>query len=152
MSLLIGGYVTLDTKFYPRVASGESRETNGEPIPVLLYIATEQNNHWLGESSLESIAEQIANSTGPSGHNAEYLLRLANFMKDEIPDVNDDHLFTLESFVLELLAKSKVPLVSVMGSTNLQKIDRDVHVSSRRITTFEFASRIPERKARCLNI
>lgn len=147
----LGGYVTLDTKFYPRLASGNTDEISGEAIPALVYIATEKNDHWLGDTSDKEIAEQIVNSTGPSGHNVEYLLRLAKFMKEELPGAYDEHLFTLERLVLEILNSKNIPLISVMGS-NPQRIRRDSHENIRLVTTFEFASRISERKLRCLHI
>lgn len=60
----LGGYMTAYTKFYPRVASEFSGLT-GEAFPVLLYIATEQNDFWMGDDNLETIAEQIVNASGP---------------------------------------------------------------------------------------
>lgn len=146
----LGGYATIDTKFFPRIAS-ENSEICGEAFPVLVYIATDKNTHWLGETSTYSIAQQIANSSGPSGHNVEYVLRLAKFMREEIPHAIDEHLYDLENYVKEILAKQKIPLISVMGAPP-QRIRRDSHEEARRPTTFEFTSRVPEKKLRCLNI
>lgn len=80
----LGGYITTYTKFYPRIAN-ENSSISGEPIPVLLYIATKQNKYWLGEDRLEKIAEEIVESRGSSGHNVEYLIRLAMFIREELP-------------------------------------------------------------------
>lgn len=44
---------------------------------VLTFVATSKNVHWLGPASMESVAQQIAAATGPSGPNYEYLERLA---------------------------------------------------------------------------
>ena len=44
---------------------------------VLTFVATSKNVNWLGPASMESIAQQIAASTGPSGPNYEYLEQLA---------------------------------------------------------------------------
>ena len=41
----------------------------------------------------------MVSSTGPSGHNVEYLLKLAEWMHAALPDVWDDHLFTIEQQV-----------------------------------------------------
>jgi glutathione-specific gamma-glutamylcyclotransferase len=60
----LGGYITTYTKFYPRVAS-EFSGLSGEAFPVLLYIATEENEFWMGDDSLEKIAEQIVTASGP---------------------------------------------------------------------------------------
>lgn len=148
----LGGYVTQYTKFYPRVASEEMGIT-GEAFPTLLYIATETNSHWLGEAPLPEIAEQIVQCKGPSGHNVEYLLRLADFMRDDLRDavVADDHLFELEKLVRDMLAERNICAKSLMGNTP-ERIRRDSHEEIRRPTTFEFTSRVPDKKLRCLNI
>lgn len=49
----------------------------GSVADVLVYLATPHNPDWLGEAPLESIAEQVRRSVGPSGPNIEYVLRLA---------------------------------------------------------------------------
>ncbi|KAH8268674.1 hypothetical protein KR026_011626 [Drosophila bipectinata] len=146
----LGGYATIDTKFFPRVASQDT-PFSGEAVEVLVYVATPENCHWLGESPVEEIAEQIVSCRGPSGHNAEYLLRLAMFMHDEIPGVWDEHLFQLERLVLQELYRREIPLSSVMGR-NPDRIRRDSHEDIRRPPSFEFTSRVPETKLRCLNI
>ncbi|XP_018795776.1 PREDICTED: glutathione-specific gamma-glutamylcyclotransferase 1 isoform X2 [Bactrocera latifrons] len=146
----LGGYIVLETKFFPRVASFDT-PFSGEAVPVLVYVATPDNCHWLGEDTAENIAEQIVNCRGPSGHNVEYLLRLADFIREEIPDVVDSHLFELEFLVLEKLHKRQIPLWSVMG-VSPERIRRDSHEEIKRPPTFEFTSRIAERKLRCLNI
>lgn len=148
----LGGYITQYTKFYPRVAH-EDMGISGEAFPALLYIATEDNCHWMGEAPLPDIAKQIAECRGPSGHNVEYLIRLAEFMRNELRDVDvsDDHLFELERLVRDILAEKNVCLTTVMGNTP-ERIRRDSHEETRRPTTFEFTSRVPDKKLRCLNI
>ncbi|KAH8281154.1 hypothetical protein KR054_012508 [Drosophila jambulina] len=146
----LGGYATIDTKFFPRVASQDT-PFSGEAVEVLVYIATPENIHWSGDAPLEEIAKQIVTCRGPSGHNAEYLLRLAMFMHEEIPGVRDDHLFELERLVLEELYRRDIPLSSVMGR-NPDRIRRDSHEDIRRPPSFEFTSRVPDTKLRCLNI
>lgn len=146
----LGGYATIETKFFPRVASYDST-FSGEAIEALVYIALPGNPHWLGGDANENIAKQIVARRGPSGHNVEYLLRLAQFMHDEIPDAIDEDLFELERLVLRELEIQKIPLWSVMGVTP-ERIRRDSHEEIKRPPTFEYTSRIPERKLRCLNI
>lgn len=63
----LGGYMTTITTFY-------SREGNRN-FPVIIYIATNKNEHWLGDAPLQNIAKQISECSGPNGHNVEYLLR-----------------------------------------------------------------------------
>ena len=48
----LGGYVTHMTMFHPR---GGGRA----PFPVLLYMATPANRHWMGEAPLDLVAEQV---------------------------------------------------------------------------------------------
>lgn len=60
----------------------------------LVYIATEDNEAFLGHAPDADIARQIAGATGPSGPNSEYLLRLAESLRklgDECP-----HTFAIE--------------------------------------------------------
>jgi cation transport protein ChaC len=149
----LGGYETTYTKFYPRIAT-EHSAMSGEAFPVLLYIATssEHNRYWLGEDKLEMIAQQIVESRGMAGHNVEYLVRLAMFMREELPGIYDEHIFELDRLVREELIKRKISLYSVMGSTP-GRIRRDSHEEQRRQPlTFEFSSRVPDKKLRCLNI
>lgn len=148
----LGGYTTLYSNFYPRVAA-DDMELCGEAFSALLYIATEENDLWMGETPLPIIAQEIADSKGPSGHNVEYLIRLANFMRDELRGivVEDEHLFQLEKIVRNILAERKICVYSLMGRQP-ERIRRDSHEEIRRPTTFEFSSRVPDKKLRCLNI
>lgn len=148
----LGGYTTLYSKFYPRVAA-DDMELCGEAFPALLYIATEKNSLWMGDTPLPIIAREIVESQGPSGHNVEYLIRLANFMRDELKGVvvDDEHLFQLEQIVRDMLIERKICVYSLMGRQP-ERIERDSHEEIRRPTTFEFSSRVPDKKLRCLNI
>lgn len=90
---VLGGYLTKIATFHPH------SDRPLEPFPALVYIAVPGNLHWLGDAPLPDIASQIVSSSGPSGHNVEYLLRLAQFMREAIPEADDTHLFTLEFLV-----------------------------------------------------
>ncbi|NVB40555.1 gamma-glutamylcyclotransferase [Pseudenhygromyxa sp. WMMC2535] len=71
---------------------------DGERVPsVLVYVATPANPHWLGEAALEDIARQVARSVGPSGPNAEYVLRLAESLVEM--GARDDHVEALAALV-----------------------------------------------------
>ncbi|KAL0963096.1 hypothetical protein UPYG_G00349640 [Umbra pygmaea] len=70
---------------------------------ALLYIATPDNPLFLGPASPEEIGYQIATSQGKTGHNLEYLLRLAEFMRRSCPHVDDPHLFSIEAAALALV-------------------------------------------------
>lgn len=92
-----GGYTTKMVDFY---AEGESHP----PVQALLYIATTDNPLYLGPASPEEIGTQIAVSSGKTGHNLEYLLRLAEFMRRSCPHVDDHHLFSVEAAALAVVA------------------------------------------------
>uniref|UniRef100_A0A672SEB3 Gamma-glutamylcyclotransferase n=1 Tax=Sinocyclocheilus grahami TaxID=75366 RepID=A0A672SEB3_SINGR len=90
---VIGGYLTQIVEFFPQGA-------NQSPVQALVYIATPDNPIYLGPASTKEIAARIAVCKGKSGHNIEYLLRLAEFMRVSCPDVDDPHLFSIEAAVL----------------------------------------------------
>lgn len=74
----------------------------GEDIAeALVYIGTPENPEWLGEASPEEIARQILVSRGPSGPNPEYLLELAESLR-QMPGADDPHIFAIERALLEL--------------------------------------------------
>lgn len=70
----------------------------------LVYLASEDNAAFLGPASNAEIARQIAESHGPSGPNRDYLLNLADALREMGHD--DPHIFALER---ELLALPKQP-------------------------------------------
>ncbi|XP_040825231.1 glutathione-specific gamma-glutamylcyclotransferase 1 isoform X1 [Ochotona curzoniae] len=59
---------------------------------VAYQVRGEQNPGYLGPAPEEAIATQILACRGFSGHNLEYLLRLANFMQLCGPQAQDEHL------------------------------------------------------------
>lgn len=68
---------------------------NGDTAQGLVYIATEENAAFLGPASAYDIARHIKSSTGPSGPNDEYLLKLESALRDMRAD--DDHVFEIAS-------------------------------------------------------
>ncbi len=70
----------------------------------LVYIATEDNEAFLGYAPDMEIVRQIARASGPSGPNSEYLLRLASALRQlgaECP-----HTFALEAGLLSAMSKA----------------------------------------------
>ncbi len=64
---------------------------------ALVYLARPDNPNYLGEAPLPEIAAQVRRSTGPSGPNPEYVLRLAEAL--EAMGVEDPHVDALAALV-----------------------------------------------------
>lgn len=73
---------------------------DGTSAEGLVYIATEDNAAFLGPASEYDIAVHIAGAHGPSGANRDYLLQLAQALRDM--GRNDAHVFTIERHLLAL--------------------------------------------------
>lgn len=65
----------------------------------LVYIATAENAAFLGEASELEIARQIALARGPSGLNRDYLLALAQALREL--NMQDAHVFAIEQLLIE---------------------------------------------------
>nr|XP_057947229.1 glutathione-specific gamma-glutamylcyclotransferase 1-like [Doryrhamphus excisus] len=93
--VVLGGYVTEKVEFIPQ-------EKNEDPLVAVAYIATSDSPSYLGPASDQAIADQIAVCKGKTGHNMEYLFRLADFMRFSCPEAKDEHLFSIEAAVANL--------------------------------------------------
>lgn len=93
------GYSRHKIRFYPfPVIKPESNE----PVNILIYLATNQNESFAGESSdISEIGNQILTASGKSGPNREYIYKLATAMRSLFPGQEDDHLFELEEYLLQ---------------------------------------------------
>lgn len=150
----LGGYDTKFATFHP---------SNGAPIKnVLLYVATPANSLWLGEAPLTKIASEITETRGLCGHNVEYLLRLANFMRQYCPGIEDPHLFKLEAAVLRMISERNMCIKSLMGdgrecvtfkmisSLNHQSLDN--RLNYERGNNFQFTTQMSSKSLRCVRI
>jgi cation transport protein ChaC len=81
---------------------------SGEELPMkcLCYIANPTNEDYLGYAADDAIAHQIVSSSGPSGPNIEYLVKLAEGLR--AIEVLDEHVFAIESAAMAL-ARSTSP-------------------------------------------
>jgi len=107
----LGGYISHITMFQPR-------DKSRIPMPVLLYVATPSNQHWLGHAPTEQVANQVLESRGDKGHNVEYVLKLAEWIRANLPDVIDDHLFDIEKAVRKKIHEQGLCLTSLMGDSH----------------------------------
>lgn len=88
----------------------DMREKNGylrELVPIhfsptssvdgLIYLATPDNDAFLGEAPLARMAKQIAQAQGPSGSNRDYLLNLEQALREL--GASDHHVSALASLM-----------------------------------------------------
>ena len=71
-----------------------------ETVTGTFYVAAEGNPAFLGGGDDMELARHIAASHGPSGSNAEYLLRLADALREL--EEHDEHVMALEAALLRL--------------------------------------------------
>ena len=76
-----GGYERVETELH--FGAGDPGSCIG-----LLYLATSSNPNYLGPASRDEIARQVLASSGPSGENLEYVLRLAEALREICPDLD----------------------------------------------------------------
>ncbi|KAJ7389786.1 Glutathione-specific gamma-glutamylcyclotransferase 1 [Desmophyllum pertusum] len=102
--IALGGYELRRLRF-------SCNEKPSHSFCVLVYAATPKNTLYLGPATLEQIAVQIASARGHSGLNVEYLIRLADFMREKVPEFDEEHLFELEKLVRKELGLSTEVIV-----------------------------------------
>jgi cation transport regulator ChaC len=73
---------------------------SGRKVRGLVYMATPDNDAFLGEASVERIALHILKSAGPSGYNKDYVYDLAESLRKY--GVNDEHIFNIEQALRDL--------------------------------------------------
>ena len=88
---------------YLRVEA-EMTFADGSNATGLTYIATPDNEAWLGQASEYEIARHISAAAGPSGPNDEYLLELARSLREL--GQHDAHVFTIETHLRDMLKSS----------------------------------------------
>jgi len=75
---------------------------DGQPFMVTMYFGAQDNEHYIGPSTLSTMALQIYECSGLSGSNREYLFKLAEAMREICPEALDEHLLQLERSVKSL--------------------------------------------------
>lgn len=96
-----GGYTREEVDVYIRGQDG--------PVvnKAILYIGTQKNSCYIGETPVDIIARQIYKCVGPSGPNVDYLINLAESMRKM--NVHDPHVFELERLVKEFVLLKPLP-------------------------------------------
>ncbi|KAF5376855.1 hypothetical protein D9615_007288 [Tricholomella constricta] len=69
------------------------------------YVGHDNNPSFVGSEPLDTLAERIWASVGPSGRNKDYLYNLVNAVRDLSPSSYDSHLYALEAKVRALDAQ-----------------------------------------------
>jgi len=82
---------------YRRVETDITLSNGQQKVPGVFYVADEHNPAYLGAAPTGDIAAHIAGSHGPSGSNRDYVLQLAEALRD-LGDM-DPHVFELESLL-----------------------------------------------------
>ena len=102
------------------VVSFQGAGADGTPTSraALVFIATPTNPYYCGGASPpEELANKIIWCLGRSGHNVEYVTRLADFVRKYIPQDRDPHLFDLDTCLRRILRKNQDWLQTVLQST-----------------------------------
>jgi len=68
---------------------------------VLVVIATENNKQYLGRDTRENIADVVCNSVGRNGTNYEYVNKIALWQRQNLPEVQDTHLYEIDSMATD---------------------------------------------------
>jgi cation transport regulator ChaC len=88
-----GGYRRVNVRFVAK-----DRDRTGE-IDAVTYLAGPDNPNYLGPADIDAIADQVRRCSGPSGHNSEYVLRLAEALSEL--NASDEHVFELANRVTD---------------------------------------------------
>lgn len=106
-----------------------------EPFYSIVYYATPKNDLYLGDAPIEKLADDIATGIGKVGHNIEYLFRLTDFMRQYLPNENDEHLFAMDRLVrskIGLCTKDILPWDKLLESGRFRSLIFD---SQPKMTT-----------------
>lgn len=98
-----GGYVRIRVPFEYEVAPGRT-----EKVDAITYIASPDNEYYLGPVPMEDMVRQIYFARGESGKNIDYVLNLARHL--ETMGLADNHIHELALQLERRAAKDTVPV------------------------------------------
>merc|ERR1719402_965526 len=134
--MTLGGYSQQMTLFHP--LPSEEEDIVIAPFPVLVFVASPNSGpYWHGPASSREIAEQVVSSEGASGHNVEYVLKLAEWLHKAVPDAWDEHLFSIEMDVRRMVEERGLCLTTLMG----EKVEGLMTATSEGLTVSPSAAR-----------
>jgi len=124
----LGGYNCYLLSFTARCnQSSSGRESH----QTLAFIANPTNSLFLGPTTLDDLATHVVACHGASGSNVDYVVKLAEFIRDQIPEDEDEHLFQLECKVKELLRYSTSECrLDNLVTQSVDRINRNVSTDS----------------------
>jgi cation transport protein ChaC len=97
------GYLRYEVDVYFNAAP-DDREKFSDCKKGLVYIAPDDNAAFLGHASEWEIAQHIHQSSGPSGHNRDYVFQLTEALRSL--GETDEHVFAIDSYLKELIKES----------------------------------------------
>jgi cation transport protein ChaC len=101
-----GGYDRIEVEITfagPPRSQSRDQPFESDHTAGVVYIASPGNANYLGAASIREIALQVADASGPSGANPEYVFELARSLR--AMGAEDAHVFEVEAEVSRLLAE-----------------------------------------------
>ncbi|KAL4238751.1 Glutathione-specific gamma-glutamylcyclotransferase 1 [Mactra antiquata] len=91
----LGEYETTEVEFFPR-------DTNDETLTATTYIALDTNRLFWKEENIDKQVNDIINAQGFAGPNIHYVTNLADFLRNNVPEEDDQHLYELDRKLRDL--------------------------------------------------
>jgi glutathione-specific gamma-glutamylcyclotransferase len=95
------GYAQYSVPCYRYVADAPYNDATLLTNEALCYIATADNEEFLGHATNEAIADEVSQRAGPSGPNSEYVIKMAEVLR--LLGVDDDHVHGIETHLKQRL-------------------------------------------------
>lgn len=107
-----GGYVRIDVPFEFETSPGSNQIVR---VNAITYIASPDNQYYLGPAPMDDLVRQIYFARGESGKNIDYVLNLARHL--ETMGLHDEH---IQSLALHLERRAGKDTVSVQVETTVK--------------------------------
>lgn len=114
----LGGYELVVTNFYSKPDNGQESQSSHK---VVMYMATPENSLYNEQHDLQALAKQIVLANGFKGSNIEYVINLADYVRNHIPEDKDAHLFELENCVKVELSRGIPPQQEALSDVEVSE-------------------------------